>query len=280
MAGFSFQGTELIGITAGESENPERAVPKAIKQVFWRILIFYILAIFVIGMLIPYDSSALMGGGDDISTSPFTLVFQNAGLAFAASFMNAVILTSVLSAGNSGMYASTRMLYSMSKDKLAYPIFGKTNKSGVPYVSLIVTAIIVIGIFILQHLSGDAYEYIVAASGMTGFIAWVGIAVSHYRFRKAFDKQDYDKSKLKYKAKLFPFGPIFAGILCVLVIIGQDVDFIKTGDFDLNRFVITYMGIPVFLAFFIYHKVRYKTKMVPLEKVNLRQDVDMEEINK
>lgn len=280
VAGFSFQGTELIGITAGESENPERAVPKAIKQVFWRILIFYILAIFVIGMLIPYDSSALMGGGDDISTSPFTLVFQNAGLAFAASFMNAVILTSVLSAGNSGMYASTRMLYSMSKDKLAYPIFGKTNKSGVPYVSLIVTAIIVIGIFILQHLSGDAYEYIVAASGMTGFIAWVGIAVSHYRFRKAFDKQDYDKSKLKYKAKLFPFGPIFAGILCVLVIIGQDVDFIKTGDFDLNRFVITYMGIPVFLAFFIYHKVRYKTKMVPLEKVNLRQDVDMEEINK
>ncbi|AID42553.1 amino acid permease [Staphylococcus xylosus] len=280
VAGFSFQGTELIGITAGESENPERAVPKAIKQVFWRILIFYIMAIFVIGMLIPYDSAALMGGGEDISTSPFTLVFQNAGLAFAASFMNAVILTSVLSAGNSGMYASTRMLYSMSKDKLAYPVFAKTNKYGVPYVSLLVTALIVIGIFVLQHLSGDAYEYIVAASGMTGFIAWVGIAISHYRFRKAFDKQNYDKSKLKYKAKLFPFGPIFAGVLCVLVIIGQDVDFIKTGDFNLNRFVITYMGIPVFLAFFIYHKLRYRTKIVPLEQVDLRQNVDMDEINK
>ncbi|MBU0437935.1 amino acid permease [Staphylococcus succinus] len=276
VAGFSFQGTELIGITAGESENPERAVPKAIKQVFWRILLFYILAIFVIGMLIPYDSAALMGGGDDVATSPFTLVFQNAGLAFAASFMNAVILTSVLSAGNSGMYASTRMLYSMSKDKLAFPVFGKTNKSGVPYMSLLVTAVIVIGIFVLQHLSGDAYEYIVAASGMTGFIAWVGIAISHYRFRKAFDKQNYDKSKLKYKAKLFPFGPIFAGFLCVIVIIGQDVDFIKTGAFDLNRFVITYMGIPVFLAFFIYHKLRYKTKIVPLEQVNLRQDVKMD----
>ncbi|MCD0794355.1 amino acid permease, partial [Staphylococcus aureus] len=133
IAGFSFQGTELIGITAGESENPERAVPKAIKQVFWRILLFYILAIFVIGMLIPYDSSALMGGSDNVATSPFTLVFKNAGFAFAASFMNAVILTSVLSAGNSGMYASTRMLYSMSKDKLAFEAFGKTNKNGVPY---------------------------------------------------------------------------------------------------------------------------------------------------
>jgi lysine-specific permease len=242
VAGFSFQGTELIGITAGESENPERAVPKAIKQVFWRILLFYILAIFVIGMLIPYNSPALMGGDSDVATS------------------------------------STRMLYSMSKDKLAFPIFAKTNKSGVPYLSLLVTALIVIAIFALQHISGDAYEYIVAASGMTGFIAWVGIAISHYRFRKAFDKQHYDKSILKYKAKLFPFGPIFAGILCVIVIIGQDVDFIQTGHFNLNRFVITYMGIPVFLAFFIYHKLRYKTKIIPLEKVDLRQDVDMEEI--
>lgn len=278
VAGFSFQGTELIGITAGESENPERAVPKAIKQVFWRILLFYILAIFIIGMLIPYDSSALMGGENSISTSPFTLVFKNAGLAFAASFMNAVILTSVLSAGNSGMYASTRMLYSMSKDKLAFNLFSKTNKNGVPHISLIVTGIIVVVIFAVQHFSGDAYEYIVAASGMTGFIAWVGIAVSHYRFRRAFGKQNYDKSKLKYTAKLFPFGPIFAGFLCIIVILGQDVDFIKTGDFDLNRFIITYMGIPVFLAFFIYHKVRYKTKKIPLEQVDLRQDVSMEEV--
>ena len=278
VAGFSFQGTELIGITAGESENPERAVPKAIKQVFWRILLFYILAIFVIGMLIPYNSNALMGGDNDVATSPFTLVFKNAGLAFAASFMNAVILTSVLSAGNSGMYASTRMLYSMSKDKLAFASFGKTNKHGVPYLSLIATGVLVVVIFLVQKLSGNAYEYIVAASGMTGFIAWVGIAVSHYRFRRAFNVQHHRKSELKYKAKWFPFGPIFAGILCVIVIVGQDVDFIKTGHFDLNRFIITYMGIPVFLVFFIYHKLRYKTKKIPLEEVDLSQDVSMNEV--
>lgn len=107
--------------------------------------------------------------------------------------MNAVILTSVLSAGNSGMYASTRMLYSMSKDKLAFPIFGKTNKYGVPYLSLLLTAILVIIIFLVQKVSGNAYEYIVAASGMTGFIAWVGIAVSHYRFRRAFQRQHHNK---------------------------------------------------------------------------------------
>src|SRR5699024_4871823 len=182
------------------------------------------------------------------------------------------------SAGNSGMYAWTRMLYSISKDKLVYPVFGKTNRNGVPYILLITTDVIVVIIFVLQHLSGDAYDYIIAECSMIDFMDWVDISFSHYRFRKAYNKQNYDKSKLKYKAKLFPFGSIFAGVLCVLVIIGQDVDFIKTGDFNLNRFIITYMGIPVFLAFFIYHKLRYKTKMVPLEKVNLRQDIDMDEI--
>ena len=91
-------------------------------------------------------------------------------------------------------------------------------------------------------------------------------------------KQHHSKRELKYKAKWFPFGPIFAGLLCVIVIIGQDVDFIKTGHFDLNRFIITYMGIPVFLVFFIYHKLRYKTKIIPLDKVDLRQDVSMDEV--
>ncbi|MEX6014613.1 amino acid permease [Mammaliicoccus sciuri] len=279
VAGFSFQGTELIGITAGESENPERAVPKAIKQVFWRILLFYILAIFVIGMIIPYTNPNLMGG-DEIAKSPFTLVFENAGLAFAASFMNAVILTSVLSAGNSGMYASVRMLFSMSKDKLASPVFSKTNKSGVPYTALFATAVVVVLIFAIEHLSGGAYEYIIAASGMTGFIAWLGIAISHYRFRRAFDLQDYDKTKLKYKAKWFPFGPLFAFALCAIVIVGQDVDFIQTGEFEPRRFFITYMGIPVFLAFYIFHKLKYRTKMIPLDKVDLSQDVDMKEFEK
>lgn len=279
VAGFSFGGTEVVAVTAGESENPKESMPKAIRQVFWRILLFYILAIFVIGMIIPYTNPNLMGG-DEIAKSPFTLVFENAGLAFAASFMNAVILTSVLSAGNSGMYASVRMLFSMSKDKLASPVFSKTNKSGVPYTALFATAVVVVLIFAIEHLSGGAYEYIIAASGMTGFIAWLGIAISHYRFRRAFDLQDYDKTKLKYKAKWFPFGPLFAFALCAIVIVGQDVDFIQTGEFEPRRFFITYMGIPVFLAFYIFHKLKYRTKMIPLDKVDLSQDVDMKEFEK
>ena len=124
--------------------------------------------------------------------------------------MNAVILTSVLSAGNSGMYASTRMLYSMSKDKLAFEAFGKTNKNGVPYVVTCYS----------NHCSDyfritKPYKRCIRIYRCSKWFNWfyclVGIAVSHYRFRRAFDKQNYDKSKLKYTAKLFPFGPLFAG---------------------------------------------------------------------
>lgn len=270
IAGFSFQGTELIGITAGESENPEKNIPKAIKQVFWRILVFYILSIFVIGLIIPYTSPALLGADiTEISKSPFTLVFERAHWAFAAALMNAIILTSILSAGNSGMYASTRMLYAMGKDKMAHSSFAKTNKNGVPMLALLATAVVVFIIFIIQSVTPQAVDFILAASGLTGFIAWLGIAISHYRFRKAYIAQGYDMKQLIYKAKWFPFGPVFAFVLCLLVIIGQDSKMIFDGIFDWKGLLITYMGIPFFLFFYFYHKLKYKTKLVPLKKVDL-----------
>ncbi|MTG97435.1 amino acid permease [Myroides sp. BIT-d1] len=270
IAGFSFQGTELIGITAGESEDPEKNIPKAIKQVFWRILIFYILAIFVIGLIIPYTSPQLLGADvSEIAKSPFTLVFEKAHWTFAAALMNAVILTSILSAGNSGMYASTRMLYAMGKDGMAHKSFQGTNKHGVPILALGATALVVLLIFLVQANFDKAVDYVLAASGLTGFIAWLGIALSHYRFRRAYVKQGKDINNLVYKAKWFPFGPILAVILCILVIIGQDSKLIFEGVFDLEGIIITYMGIPFFLFFYLYHKLKYKTKIVPLSKVDL-----------
>ncbi|WP_153604064.1 amino acid permease, partial [Pseudomonas aeruginosa] len=123
--GFSFQGTELLGVAAGETSDPERNIPKAIRSIFWRILLFYILAILVIGLLIPYTTESL--AASDVTVSPFTLIFEKAGVAFAASVMNAVILTAVLSAGNSGMYASTRMLWDLARQGKAPKFLGKLD---------------------------------------------------------------------------------------------------------------------------------------------------------
>lgn len=270
IAGFSFQGTELIGIAAGEVEHPEKSIPKAIKTVFVRIMLFYIGAIAVIGFLLPYDDPNLLQTGiENISVSPFTLIFQRAGIAAAASVMNAVILTSVLSCGNSGMYASTRMLYSMAVEGKAPKIFAKVSKRGVPVNALIVTTVIGMAAF-MGSLVGDGtvYLWLVNASGVAGFIAWLGIAISHYRFRKAFIAQGHSLDELKYKAKLFPLGPIIAMLLCIIVVVGQ---FFVNQDFSFLGFMVAYVGAIIFILLFIVYKIVKKTKLVKLEEADFSQ---------
>ncbi|MEG0156330.1 MAG: amino acid permease [Anaerovoracaceae bacterium] len=271
VAGFSFQGTELVGITAGESENPQRDLPKAIKTVFWRIMIFYLGGIVVIGFIIPYtDPNLLSTGIENISVSPFTLLFQRAGFAAAASFMNAVILTSVLSCGNSGLYASSRMIYALAVEGKAPKIFAKLSKRGVPVAGLIVTVIVASACF-LTSPSGDGpvYVWLVNASGLAGFIAWLGIAISHYRFRKAFLIQGHSMEELPYKAKFFPFGPIFAMLLCLVVILGQGYSAFSGDGIDWLGLLVSYVGIPFFLILFFGYKFAKKTKLVDLKDADL-----------
>ena len=272
IAGFSFQGTELIGVTAGESKDPKKAVPKAINDVFWRILLFYILSIFIIAALIPYTSPNLLSAANgNIAVSPFTLVFKRAGLAFAASFMNAVVLTSVLSSANSGAYASTRMLYSLAQDKYAPQIFAKTTKNGIPFYALLATILVSLLTFTTSIFGQKIYMWLVAASGLTGFIAWVGIALSHYRFRRAFIKQGHQLSELKYHAKLFPLGPIIALILCIIVIGGQNIEaFIK---WDWQQIGITYISVPLVLILYFGYKWKHHTKIIPLDEIDVSSEI-------
>lgn len=240
-AGFSFQGTEIVGVAAGESEDPAKNVPKAIKSVFWRILLFYVFAIFVIGLLIPYTNANLQN--DSVMVSPFTLVLKKAGIAFAASLMNAVILSAVLSAGNSSVYASTRMLFSMAKEGQAPRIFGKLNKRGVPVVSMIFTCAIGALAFLASFFGdGTVYLWLMNAIGITGFIFWLGISVSHYRFRKGFLAQGHSLDELPYRAKWFPIGPIFAVACGIIVIIAQNFQAFLADKVDWGSVVAAYLG--------------------------------------
>ncbi|MGW7162801.1 amino acid permease [Paenibacillus taichungensis] len=267
-AGFSFQGTELIGVAAGESENPRENVPRAIRQVFWRILIFYILAITVISLIIPYTHPNLLKGDlNNIGVSPFTLVFEKAGLAIAASVMNAVILTSVLSAGNSGMYASSRVLYALARDGKAPRFLGRLNKKGIPMNALLLTTAVGMLAF-LASLFGDGivYTWLLNASGMCGFITWLGIAISHYRFRRAFVAQGRDLNDLPYRARWFPFGPIFAFVLCIIVIIGQNYQAFTGDQIDWSGALVAYLSVPLFLILWLGYKFIKKTKVVPLQE--------------
>ena len=267
-AGFSFQGTEMLGVTAGETDDPGKNIPKAVRSVFWRILLFYIFAIAAIGLLIPYTDGRLLS--EDIATSPFTIVFENLGIAFAASVMNAIILTAMLSAGNSGLYAASRMLFQLAVDGKAPKLFARVNTRGIPVYALLAT-LAVGSVSFLASFFGDGVVYIwlLNASGMSGFIAWLGIAISHYRFRKAYIAQGRDLKDLPYLAPFYPFGPLFAFTVCMIVVLGQNYAAFTGGTIDWYGILVSYIGLPLFALLWIGYKIKYKTKIVPLEKCDL-----------
>lgn len=271
IAGFSFQGTEMVGVAAGESKNPKKTIPIAIKQIFWRILLFYILCIFIIGTLISYNDPRLLQAAatDDIALSPFTLLFEKAGFAFAASLMNAVILTAIMSAGNSGMYSSTRMLFDMARKGSAPKAFGRLDTRGVPMNALYATTAIAALCFLTTFIGEkQVFNWLLNMSGMCGFIVWLGIAVSHYRFRKGYIAQGNKLEDLAYTAKSFPFAPWFAFILCAIVVLGQNYQAVLAGEW--LSVVSTYIGIFLFLIIWLGYKWKYKTKLIPYDKMDVK----------
>jgi lysine-specific permease len=270
VVGFAYQGTEVIGVAAGEASDPARSLPRAARQIFWRILMFYMLSILIVGLLLPYNDPLLLKNDmSDVGASPFTLVFQRAGMAAAASVVNATILSAVLSAGNSGVYACTRMLYSMAQDGMAPRFLGRVSKNGVPRAALWLTTAVAALCF-LSSRWGDSkvYLWLLNCAGMTGFIAWLGIAVCHFRFRRALVAQGVDLAQLPYRARWFPFGPLFAFVLCLVIMLGQNVSAFSGTKVDWNSVAATYIGIPLFLLFWFGYKLMRGGRLVPLHAID------------
>jgi len=271
IAGFSFQGTEMVGVAAGESKDPQKTIPVAIKQIFWRILLFYIVCIFIIGTLVAYNDPRLLQAAatEDVALSPFTLLYEKAGFAFAASMMNAVILTAILSAGNSGMYSSTRMLFDMARKGSAPKLFAHLDPRGVPMNALYATTAIAALCFLTTFFGEqEVFNWLLNMSGMCGFIVWLGIAISHYRFRKGYLAQGYQLEGLAYRAKFFPFAPWFAFVLCSIVVLGQNYQAVLEGEW--LAVLSTYIGILLFLVIWLGYKWKYKTKLVSYQEMDVQ----------
>lgn len=268
IAGFSFQGTEIFGLTAGETKDPTTTIPKAVRSVFWRILLFYILSMGVISFLIPYTNPLLISASTtNVGSSPFTLVFKMAGLQFAEITMMIVILVAILSAANSSMYTATRTLWHIAQEKNAPKFLARTSKHGIPISALIASTLISAVVFLSSRFGeGQIFMWLLNISSLTGFIAWFGIALCHYRFRKAYLAQGKKLSHLPYCAKGFPFGPLFALSLSLLVVAGQQLDAFIFKNINLDSLIGAYIGLPTFLIFYLGFKFYKRTKLIPLKE--------------
>jgi lysine-specific permease len=265
MAFFAFGGTELIGITAGETQDPKTTVPKAIKATFYRIFLFYILTIFILGLVIPHNDARLLNPESDVGVSPFTLVFEKIGIKFAAHLINAVLITVVLSAGNSALFAASRTLGAMSAQGKAPAIFGKIGSNGIPYYSILVTSLIAAIIIIGMSFGGDSvFVYLISITSVSSIITWMSIILIHWRFRLAMTAQQRDYRDLKYYSWLHPWGSIFSLVLGIAIVILQG--FTKDNWWDV---LVMYSGLFIFVGIVLWYKFCKNIRLVPLCEVDL-----------
>ncbi|NMN02424.1 amino acid permease [Bifidobacterium panos] len=175
---FSFGGTELIGITAGETAEPRTTIPKATNSIIWRILVFYICALGVIMAVVPWNTI-------DGESSPFVQIFDSVGVHAAAGILNFVCLTAVMSVYNSGLYANSRMLYSLAKQGNAPAYLGKLNSRGVPVGGVVTSAIIIaIAVVVVFVWPNFAFNYLMSIATISAVINWTMIMITEVKFRR------------------------------------------------------------------------------------------------
>lgn len=264
-----YSGTEIVAVSAAEAENPSRAVPKAIRQTFYRIIFLYMGIALFYGLTVPYNDESLKAGSKTLK-SPMTIAIARAGWPGGAHLINAFILITCISAINSSIYIGSRTIVNLANERAAPKIFKWADKRGVPIPAIVLMN--AFGFLSLMNIStgaAKAYGYIVNISGVAVFIVWGNVCYYHIRFRKAWKLQGRDIADIPYKGFLFPYLPILGIFLNVFLTLVQGWSYFKP--FDVGGFLDSYILLPFFAFLFVLFKVINKTKRVDLMEVDLDQ---------
>ena len=220
---FAFSGTELIGVAAGETKDPAKNVPKAINAAIWRLLIFFVGTIVVISALLPHQMAGL--GAEGVSSSPFVTVFTYIGIPHAEDIIRFVIITALLSAANSGLYAASRMMWSLSDKKQLPAVFSKVNHRGIPFIAIMVTMLGALpGLLSEQFAPETIFKNLLGVAAFTMVVVWMSICLSQFNFRRQWYKAGHTAKELGFAAPLFPIVPILGFVFCFITCISMATD--------------------------------------------------------
>lgn len=299
-AAFSFSGTELVGLAAAESENPQKHLPSAIKQVFWRITLFYVLALTFVGLLVPSNDGRLLGGSFiNVSASPFVIVAEDAGIPGFGVFVNVIILLAVVSIGLSGVYGGSRTLTALAEQGYAPKIFGYVDKAGRPLWSTIfIIAWAPIAYVALASDGATVFAWLTALSGLAALFTWGSICLAHIRFRAAWKHHGHTVDELPFTAIFGVYGSWVGLGLVVLVLILQvslhpsfsllpqyanhftsQQFYVAVAPLDAQEFFKAYLAFFVVILFYAIGYCWKKAKWIKISEIDVdsgRRDIDME----
>jgi yeast amino acid transporter len=285
-AAFAFAGTELVGLAAAETANPRKSLPTAIKQVFWRITLFYIVSLTIIGLLVGYTDPRLLNGGSaDVAASPFVIAIHDAGIEVLPSVMNVVILIAVLSVGNSSVFGSSRTLAALADQGQAPRILGYIDRKGRPLVTIAIASSFGFIAYACDSGSqGDVLDWLLALSGLSSIFTWGSICLAHIRFRKAWRVQGHTLDELAFISQPGVIGSWIGFIFNCLALVAQ----FWTGAWpegyqdqgpagQAKSFFLAYLTVPIVVIFYLGYKFTYKTKIMRVHDMDLQ--TGMREIN-
>ncbi|EJU03166.1 hypothetical protein DACRYDRAFT_106337 [Dacryopinax primogenitus] len=277
-AAYAYSGIEGISVAAAETRNPRQAIPKAAKRIFFRVLLFYVISILIVSMIVPSNDPDLLNAqGPGAAASPFVIAANRAGIKVLPSIINAVVLTSAWSSGNSGMLTGSRALYGLALEGHAPRIFKMVNRFSVPWV-----AVVSIGVFLcLAYMSvssgaATVFGWFQDLVGSAALVLWIVITMVYLRFYYGCKAQGIDRhTELPWAG---PFQPYAAWISCIMfsiiLLTGGFAVFIK-GNWDPQGFVGAYFNIPLIFILYFAYKFARRTKIVPLDEMPIREFIQI-----
>ncbi|KAH7009485.1 amino acid permease/ SLC12A domain-containing protein [Ilyonectria destructans] len=281
-ASFSYGGIELVAVAAGEAQNPRRNIPKAVRRTFWRILFFYILGSLAIGCIVPYNDNNLLSaqasGAPGAARSPWVIGIQKAGISGLPSIINAVILSSAISAANEWLFAGSRYLYALAQDGKTPKVFAYCSKAGIPWVCVFFTAAVLCLTFLnVSNAGSTVFNWFSSITAIANCFTWGSVSISYLQFHKALKAQNISRDSLPYKAPLQPYATYVALAFFAMVILFSGFPVFVDG-FNVQGFVTSYINIPFFLTLSFGYKLIKKTKIRNPIEVDLhsgKAEIDM-----
>jgi len=282
-AAFAYSGTELVGLAAAESKNPLKALPKATKQVLFRVAFFYVVNLLIVGLNVPYNNPQLLGSpgsaasavGVDVKASPFVIAIELANIKVLPSIINAVIMMATLSVANSCTYGSTRTLQALALTGRAPKIFNYVDRKGRPLWCVVLQVAVGFIAYIQLASTGlTVFDWLLAIGSLAALIMYFSINVSHIRFRRAMKLQNRDIGEIPWKSPLGVWGSYVGAFLCALCILGVFYSALYPPGVDtpsVEGFFETFISGPFVLVLFVFWKVvkREWWFMVDLRNVDL-----------